>query len=320
MTAARATYLASLCGLAIGLAGFPGNGRALELDLPGNARLVYENVTGPASYAFPTGPYADGALPTLQAQGNVSRQVFRLDGGGATTLQVFEPLKQQILGSGLEAQLDCDTDRCGGFDFRFTTEVVPAPDMHVDLTDYRFLSAWRGEEDDREYLSLLVSRSEMGGFIQLIRVSPARVEPLRITRGAVPQKPVTAAKPDSIGRGLEGLGFAILGDLTFETGSAKLGAGPFASLDALAVYLTANPNRRVALVGHTDTKGSLKNNIALSKRRAQSVLDRLVAEYDVSAEQLAAEGMGYLSPVASNLTPEGRDANRRVEVVLLNTD
>jgi OOP family OmpA-OmpF porin len=75
----------------------------------------------------------------------------------------------------------------------------------------------------------------------------------------------------------------------------------------------------VALVGHTDAQGTLDNNIALSKKRATSVLNRLVEKHGVDANQLTAEGMGYLSPIASNLSAEGREANRRVEAVLLNT-
>ena len=81
-----------------------------------------------------------------------------------------------------------------------------------------------------------------------------------------------------------------------------------------------NPVARIALVGHTDAVGALDGNIALSKRRAASVLERMVSAHGVPRERMDAEGMGYLSPVAPNTTPEGREANRRVEVILLNTE
>jgi outer membrane protein OmpA-like peptidoglycan-associated protein len=71
------------------------------------------------------------------------------------------------------------------------------------------------------------------------------------------------------------------------------------------------------LVGHTDSVGGLSGNIALSKRRAQSVRQRLIDTHGVDPSRLDAEGMGYLSPAASHLTPEGREANRRVEVIVL---
>lgn len=80
------------------------------------------------------------------------------------------------------------------------------------------------------------------------------------------------------------------------------------------------PNLRIAIVGHTDTVGGLEANIAVSRARASAVRDRLIERYDVAPNRIEAGGMGYLSPVASNLTPEGREMNRRVEVILLGED
>jgi len=122
-----------------------------------------------------------------------------------------------------------------------------------------------------------------------------------------------------LAQSLEDQGRFILSGLVFETGSAQLGNAIFGSLQDLADYLIANPDRTVALVGHTDFVGSLDGNIALSKRRAGSVLERLVTTYDIPRHQLDAQGMGYLSPVASNLTEEGRETNRRVEVIITST-
>ena len=74
---------------------------------------------------------------------------------------------------------------------------------------------------------------------------------------------------------------------------------------------------QVAIVGHTDTTGALETNIAVSRARAEAVRDLLITEYEVRAAQVDAAGMGYLGPRASNLTADGRKANRRVEIILL---
>ena len=124
----------------------------------------------------------------------------------------------------------------------------------------------------------------------------------------------------SLAQQLDVVGHAILHDLDFTIGSAELSDAAFASLAELAAYLAAYPDRSVALVGHTDSAGALDINIALSQRRARSVLDRLVTGHGVNRRQLAAEGMGYLAPIASNQTETGRDANRRVEVIVTSTD
>ncbi len=115
-------------------------------------------------------------------------------------------------------------------------------------------------------------------------------------------------------------GHVVIPDLVFATGSSDLADGPNAALEALAEFLKADPSRRVALVGHTDAVGALEDNVALSRARAASVMEKLVADHGVSEDQLESNGMGYLSPVAPNTTPEGRRANRRVEAVLLNTE
>jgi OOP family OmpA-OmpF porin len=86
---------------------------------------------------------------------------------------------------------------------------------------------------------------------------------------------------------------------------------------ALAEFLTSSPETRVALVGHSDSIGGLEQNSSLSRARAEAVLNLLVEEHGVAPAQVEAHGIGYLSPIASNTSPEGRERNRRVEVVLL---
>ncbi|MEN9060579.1 OmpA family protein [Ponticoccus litoralis] len=112
----------------------------------------------------------------------------------------------------------------------------------------------------------------------------------------------------------------MLSDVVFAFGSSELGTEEIASLDAIADWLALNPNRKVLIVGHTDATGSLDANRAVSLSRAQSAVRYLRERRGTNPAQIAAEGAGYMAPVASNLTPEGREANRRVEAVLLSTE
>jgi len=202
--------------------------------------------------------------------------------------------------------------------------VIGEPDMHVDLGDFHFLSATRDGET-AEGVSLLVSRSISAGFVQVIQVGPATadsnwdVAPKTSTK-AEADAPLPAVLDQDIGTAMESVGRFILADLVFATGSADLGPGSYGSLVELADYLKANPEKRVALVGHTDAEGSLAGNMSLSKRRAASVMDRLVNDLGVRAAQLEAEGIGYLAPIASNQTDDGRTRNRRVEAILVSTE
>jgi OOP family OmpA-OmpF porin len=136
---------------------------------------------------------------------------------------------------------------------------------------------------------------------------------------AAPDSPHAGRTTSDFGTELLAKGAVALDDLVFDSGSATLEQKDYASLSALAAWLVANPTRHVTLVGHTDAVGTLLANTALSRQRAQSVRDTLIARLGAAADQIDAQGAGYLAPRATNETPEGRTANRRVEVMLTPT-
>ncbi|MEY8881660.1 OmpA family protein [Donghicola sp. XS_ASV15] len=229
-----------------------------------------------------------------------------------TTRSLLDMLKAQIALQGFETVFSCATLECGGFDFRFNTWVAPGPEMYVNLRDFRFVST---QNNDGEALSLLVSRQDDHGFVQLIHVASEDAPNTGANAVAAPTVAVSYAQP--LLKKLVGTGHATLSDVTFESGKSQLASTDHESLKTLADYLRENPTRRILLVGHTDATGSLDGNIAVSRSRAQSVRTALVQDYGVTAAQVDAQGAGYLSPVASNDTEEGRTANRRVEAILL---
>lgn len=287
------------------------------LELPASARLQVDTVSPLDSYDLPTGPYADGKVPVDHIEGQVERRGWRIDGGAFTSLQVLDPLRDQIEAQGYDIVFECAERDCGGFDFRFATEVLPSPQMYVDLGDYRFLSARRGKGDAQ---SLLVSRSATAVFVQQIVVTDDRAQsskpaPDGITMAA-DQTGTTVDHNDYVAK-LVADGHVVMHDLDFKTGANELGDGPYGSLKALAAFIRDHDDYRIVFVGHTDSVGSLSTNITLSKERAEAVRARILADYDVADHKIGAEGMGYLAPVASNLTEAGRHANRRVEAILL---
>ena len=104
--------------------------------------------------------------------------------------------------------------------------------------------------------------------------------------------------------------------ILFDVGKSVVRSESGETIKAIADYLTANPTARVLIVGHTDMTGDLAANLTLSKARAAAVVAQLTATHGIAAARLAADGVGPLSPVATNATDEGRQQNRRVEVVL----
>jgi outer membrane protein OmpA-like peptidoglycan-associated protein len=108
-----------------------------------------------------------------------------------------------------------------------------------------------------------------------------------------------------------------IGDVLFAFDKATLSLEAFRNVDKLAAFLQKHPNRSVLIEGHTDSVGSDEYNLDLSEKRAEAVKNALAAK-GVGEERITPKGYGKKYPVASNATSEGRQLNRRVEVVVLN--
>lgn len=300
-----------------------GHSAALTLDLPAKVTGEETRNESPGSYALPIGAFDGRIVPSRRFEGALDQRALKLEAPGLSTLAILAPLRDQVLAAGYTVVFECESRNCGGFDFRFGTEVMPEPDMHVDLGDFRFLAAERGDEA----ISLLVSRSAGSAFVQITRITHAALPepiapetPIDLDEVELPRgMPTAEPEPDGIVASLDAVGSAVLEDLIFASGAATLAEGEYASLAAVAAWLEANPDGTVALVGHTDASGSLAANIALSERRAEAVAEVLVESFGVDATRVAAEGVGFLAPRATNQTDEGRQKNRRVEVIVTST-
>jgi outer membrane protein OmpA-like peptidoglycan-associated protein len=103
----------------------------------------------------------------------------------------------------------------------------------------------------------------------------------------------------------------------FDTGSDRLRPESTPTLEEIAAMLEAHADLRLRVEGHTDSVGDDAANQELSERRAASMKAYLVTEKHIDADRLEAHGLGETTPAAPNDTPEGRQQNRRVELVKL---
>jgi len=106
-----------------------------------------------------------------------------------------------------------------------------------------------------------------------------------------------------------------MSDVLFNTGSYILQPGAREKLAKISGILLAHPGLTLEIDGYTDSVGSDEFNQTLSEQRAGSVRDFL-AQQGVPGTSITAKGFGMAQPVASNDTPEGRQQNRRVEIVV----
>lgn len=305
---------------------------ALDFTFPAPASITAQKSDPNSSIRLASGSFADGVQPSAMAEGTVEQTAWKIADASLSTLQIAQNLRAQLTASGFKIQFECETVACGGFDFRFAANILPEPDMHVDLGDFRYILAERAGLAGTEQVALMISRSSQDRFVQETRVSHGTTAAPRFAENSNPQPlapqvgatqtlalPKPASPPGPLAAALESGLPQVLDDLVFPSGSSTLQDGDYPSLTALAAWLATHPGAVVTLVGHTDTEGGLAGNITVSRARSASVRAFLIKKLSVNAAQVQAEGVGYLSPRASNDTPEGRTQNRRVEVMLTST-
>jgi len=106
--------------------------------------------------------------------------------------------------------------------------------------------------------------------------------------------------------------------ILFDTGSDRLRGESKPTLDLIGQMLQQHADLKLTIEGHTDNVGNAASNQTLSDRRAAAVRQFLVTTYQIDGSRLASKGFGSTKPAVSNDTPEGRQQNRRVELVRIN--
>ena len=126
-------------------------------------------------------------------------------------------------------------------------------------------------------------------------------------------------KDVKVERVAEGIDLKFDSALLFDFGKATLRSETKTNLDKLAEILQKYPDTNIVVEGNTDSVGPEGFNQKLSEQRAQAVADYLVS-INVSHSRLKTVGYGETQPIDTNLTPEGRQANRRVEIAIIASD
>ncbi len=298
--------------------------QGFDVVFPGRATLMAENSAALASHSLPTGPFQNGVLAVENFDAPIARSAFRIEGGEAlTTAVILSAVKPQLAEAGFDVVYECSAAQCGGFDFRFALDLLPEPEMHVDIGDFRYVLARRAGGD---VLAVVISRSPSYGFVHLTRLGDFATQAPKLTEATkspliftpkvtLPAAAQTQTAPDFatlLANGAE----VVLDGVVFDPSKASLKGAESESVAALAAWLQSTPAAAIILTGHTDTSGNPQANLTLSSARAQSLRDWLVAQYGIDPARIDTIGRGDTAPIASNDTGEGRAQNRRVTVAL----
>lgn len=120
----------------------------------------------------------------------------------------------------------------------------------------------------------------------------------------------------NVKRNMDTLAVTFKSDFLFSVNSATLHPGAADEITRVAKVLNDYPQTNVTVAGYTDSTGTAAHNLKLSEERARAVKNALV-DRGVLASRITTTGYGEKKPIADNSTPEGRQLNRRVEILIV---
>jgi len=211
-------------------------------------------------------------------------------GGGDMSLAMFlfpeERVKEPSFSNGHCAMTETISDQ------RYATAEIPAQGAYVSMLTYTL--------NDASYCKAFNGRTI--AVIDIVEDKPRE------------QKMITVTSTD-MAKQISSSGSVALYGISFDFNKADMKAESEPTLSEIAKLLKSNAAMKLLVVGHTDHVGTLPFNMDLSQRRASAVVNALVTKYQIAQTRLTAMGVAFASPVASNVSEEGRAKNRRVELV-----
>jgi outer membrane protein OmpA-like peptidoglycan-associated protein len=305
-----------------------------DTDKPGGADYpLITRYAGSTLYFYGGENY--GTAPMLVKRGNnVDQESFegkvsnRLYWGpkGRSSLEIFRNYQAALRLAGFETVYQCETAQCEkeGTQYKLSRWVEKSQWTDRGNDDYYLLRAFQSNPGFH-YLharkrggskaidvQVAVRRSEESDKINADRV----LQFIQVVEAAEVEQGNVTVNAATIASALEHEGKVALYGIYFDTNQAVIKPQSAPALTEMAAALKNSPALNVFIVGHTDNQGGVDANVALSRRRAQAVVDALSTQHGVVQARLQAQGVASFAPVASNASEAGRALNRRVEMVV----
>lgn len=264
--------------------------------------------------AIPAGEERNPDAWTRDLAGEITS--IRYEGpGDRSALEIMRNYEAALEANGFEIVFFCNTDDCveqGGIS-SFWDVGRGGIGLPTNWETSVYLLAQRKNAQGNAHVGMLAVETAPRGDIPLLtHVAMTIVEADPMDTGQIEFVEASAMEEAFASDGR----IAVYG-ITFDFDSAALRPESMPQIEQLGTLLNENPNLKVVIVGHTDSLGAFDYNLSLSQRRAQSVVDVLIADYGIDPSRMTPAGAGMVAPVATNRTEEGRALNRRVEIVEL---
>lgn len=233
----------------------------------------------------------DGTVKTEKIEGKVTRIDYR-DQDNRSSLERMRNYEEAFKKAGFEIIFNCNTEECG-------------PEIQIETIGYyppeRYLTAFLKRNEGNVWIGVFVSAGPWTK-IRIVEEKPMETGMVKVTA-------------DILKTNILKDGHMAVYGIYFDTGKSDIKPESAETIKEIATLLQKNPSLQIYIVGHTDNVGTLKDNMELSNKRAAAVVTELITRYKIEASRLEAGGVGPLAPVATNDTKEGKELNRRVEIV-----
>lgn len=255
-------------------------------------------------------------------EGKITYVYHRLP-DGLSSLAALRSYEKALKEKGFVTQFVCDTTSGSCFDDgrsrpglilgmaldgRVDMPRLDAPDLIRNLFyngNGRYFLGRLDRPEGAVYASLAFSDDESVGRHMIARV---------VETGDLQATGLAYTEASELSQKLDADGKVDIYGILFDFDKADIKPESAPQLQAIADLLAEKPDLRLMVSGHTDNQGSADYNRNLSERRANAVIAALQASYGVAGNRLAARGLGFSEPVASNDDDAGRALNRRVEL------
>jgi len=233
----------------------------------------------------------NGIVKTEKIEGKVTRIDYR-DPDNRSSLERMRNYEQALKKGGFEIIYNCSKEECG-------------PEIQIETIGYyppeRYLTAFLKRKEGNVWIGVFVAAGPWTK-IRIVEEKPMETGMVKVTA-------------DILKKNILKDGHMAVYGIYFDTGKSDIKPESSEMIKEIATLLQKNPSLQIYIVGHTDNAGKLKDNIELSNKRAAAVVKELITRYKIDASRLEAGGVGPLAPVATNDTKEGKELNRRVEIV-----
>lgn len=233
----------------------------------------------------------DGSVKTVKLEGKVTKIDYR-DPDNRSSLERIRNYEEAFKKAGFEIKFSCSKQECG-------------PEIQIETIGYyppeRYLTAFLKRKEGNVWVGVFVAEGPWTK-IRVVEEKPMETGMVKITA-------------DLIKTNILKDGHMAVYGIYFDTGKSEIKPESTETIKEIASLLQKNSSLQIYVVGHTDNVGKLKDNMELSQRRAEAVVNELITKYKIPSNNLQAEGVGPLSPVSTNDTEEGKELNRRVEIV-----